>query len=225
MIAAKLPAAIMKDLQDIYTINEESIVEPDYYLGNDYKKDKKGCWCIGCKKYLKKAVLRVKKMYAEMLKKFSVPMTSGDHPELGDTTILNNDGHKKYKMLIGMLNWIVTIGRLDVCHAASSLARFTASPRQGHLQQAKQVFGYLKKQPDRRIVVNSREFTFLNCEADFKKDYLSELQEAYPDACKKVWANVPESRSSMSWQSRFLLTLIMHTTRSQEDQWLGWWLL
>jgi hypothetical protein len=35
MIVAKLPATIMKDLQDIYTINEESIIEPDYYLGND----------------------------------------------------------------------------------------------------------------------------------------------------------------------------------------------
>jgi hypothetical protein len=44
IIVPKLPAALMKDLQDIYTINEESIVEPDYYLGNDYKKDKKGPW-------------------------------------------------------------------------------------------------------------------------------------------------------------------------------------
>jgi hypothetical protein len=79
-IVAKLPAAIMKDLQDIYTINEESIVEPDYYLGNDYKKDKKGRWCIGCKKYLKEAILRVEKMYSKTLKKFLVPMTSGDHP-------------------------------------------------------------------------------------------------------------------------------------------------
>ena len=78
--------------------------------------------------------LRVEKMYSETLKKFSVPMTSGDHPELDYTTILTNDGHKKYQMLIGMLNWIVTIGRLDVCHATSSLARFTACPRQGHLE-------------------------------------------------------------------------------------------
>jgi hypothetical protein len=64
MIVATLPAAIMKDLQDIYTINEESILEPDYYLGNDYKKDKKVCWCMRCKKYLKEAVLRVEKMYS-----------------------------------------------------------------------------------------------------------------------------------------------------------------
>ncbi len=141
MIVTKLPAKIMKYLQDIYTVNEELIVEPNYYRGKDHKKDKKGCWCIGCKKYLKEAVLRVEKMYPESLKKILVPMTSSDHPELHDTTILSNDQHKKYQMLIGMLNWIVTIGRLDVCHATSSLARFTACPRMGHLMQAKQVLG------------------------------------------------------------------------------------
>jgi hypothetical protein len=102
-------------------------------------------------------------MYSENLKKFLVPKTSGNHPELDDTTILNNDGHKKYQMLIGMLNWIVTIGRLDVCHATSSLARFTACPRMGHLVRAKQVFGYLKKQPNRLIVVDSRDPSLLNC--------------------------------------------------------------
>jgi hypothetical protein len=73
-----------------------------------------------------------------------------------------------------------------------SLARFTAYPRQGHLKQAKQVFGYLKKPPNRRIVVNSRDPTLLNCETEFEKDYVRELQEAYPNACEEVDANVPE---------------------------------
>ena len=54
------------------------------------------------------------------------------------------------------------------------------------------IFGYLKKRPNRRIVVNSRDPTFLNCKADFEKDYVKELQEAYPDACKEVDANVPK---------------------------------
>jgi hypothetical protein len=99
---------------------------------------------------------------------FLVPMTSGDHPELDD--VLNDDRHKKYQMLIGMLNWIVTIGELDLCHATLSLARFTACPRQGHLERAKQEFGYLKKRPNRQIVADSRDPTYLNCEDDFKQD-------------------------------------------------------
>ncbi len=54
MILAKRPGAIMRDLQEIFTIKEESITEPNYYLRNDYKKDNKGRGCIGCKKYRKK---------------------------------------------------------------------------------------------------------------------------------------------------------------------------
>jgi hypothetical protein len=120
-------------------------------------------------------------------------MMSVDHPELNNTPILNNNGHKKYQILIGMLNWIVTIGRLDVCYATtSSLARFTTCPRERHLKRAKQVLGYLKKQPNQCIMANLRDPTYLNCEANFEKEYARELQEAYPDACEEVNANIPE---------------------------------
>ncbi len=84
-------------------------------------------------------------MFSTLLKKFLVPMTSGEHPELDDTPILNDDGHKKYQKLIIMLTWIMTIGRQDVCHVTLSLARFVACPRKEPLEQAKQVFRYLKK--------------------------------------------------------------------------------
>jgi hypothetical protein len=48
--------------------------------------------------------LQVEKMCSTTLKKFPVPMMSGDLHELNNTPILNDDGgHKKYQMLIGML--------------------------------------------------------------------------------------------------------------------------
>jgi hypothetical protein len=127
-------------------------------------------------------------VYSETLKKFLVPMTSGNHPELHGTAILNDDGHKKYQMLIRILNWIVTMGRLDVCHGTSSLARFMACPRQKASQTS---IRYFKKPPNRHIIVNSRDPTFLNCETDLKKDYVRELEEAYPDVWEEVDANVP----------------------------------
>ena len=37
-------------------------------------------------------------------------MATGDHPE-GD--LLSDDMHQKYQMLIGMLNWVVPLGRLE----------------------------------------------------------------------------------------------------------------
>jgi hypothetical protein len=142
MICSKDPKNIMDQLEKIYIV--KSIGPPDYYLGNDYKKDKKGRWCIGRKKYLKEAITRVKGMFGN-LKKYNNPSETGDHPECDTSMVLNDDRHRKYQMLIGMLVWLVRIGRIYVAHAASSLSRFTACPRKGHLKRVLRIFGYLKK--------------------------------------------------------------------------------
>ena len=46
-------------------------------------------------------------------------MANGDNPELNKSVPLEGAGHTQYQMLIGMLNWIVTIGRLDVAFATA----------------------------------------------------------------------------------------------------------
>jgi hypothetical protein len=44
---------------------------------------------------------------------------------------------QKYQALIGMAQWAsCVIGRLDIGFAVSSLSRFSAAPRQGHLELA-----------------------------------------------------------------------------------------
>eukprot|EP00957_Ditylum_brightwellii_P074131 5633170-Ditylum_brightwellii.AAC.1 len=63
-------------------------------------------------------------------------MVAGDHPELDDTKVLDETTHQKYQMLIGMLNWIVILRRLDIAYTVSSLARFVACPRKGHSDKA-----------------------------------------------------------------------------------------
>jgi hypothetical protein len=84
-ICSKESGVIMKQIEKVYTV--KSIGPPDYYLGNDYIKDKKGRWCIGCKKYLKEAIKRVEGMFGT-LKKYSNPSETGDHPELDTSEVL-----------------------------------------------------------------------------------------------------------------------------------------
>jgi hypothetical protein len=74
-------------IQSIYAV--KSIRPPDYYLGNDYKKDRQGRWCIGCKKYLVEAIKRVERMFGN-LKNHSHPMETGDHPELDESETLHD---------------------------------------------------------------------------------------------------------------------------------------
>ena len=71
--------------------------------------------------------------------------------------LLDDKDHQQYQMLIGMLNWIVCIGIMEVAYATASLYRFTACPRKGHRDRALRIFGYLKKYKNRRIVIDSRD--------------------------------------------------------------------
>ena len=133
----------MKEIETVFKVKDDSKGPPDYYLGNDYKRDSQGRWCIGCQKYLKEALVRVESIMGIKLLKRNRPIEVGDLPEEDDSKVLNDIDHKKFQMLIGMLNWLVNIGRLDIAFATSSLSRFTACPRQGHLDRANQVFEYL----------------------------------------------------------------------------------
>ena len=79
------------------------------------------------------------------LKKYNNPWETEDQPELDKRKVFDDTGHKKYQILIGMLVWVVKIGRIEVAHVMSSLSRFTVCPRQFHLDRVLRVFGHLKK--------------------------------------------------------------------------------
>ena len=95
---------------------------------------------MGCKTYIKEGIRRIKNIFDTLIK-HDIPMVTRDHPKLDESKHLDDDEHTKYQMLIGMLNWIVTIGRIDIAFAVSSLSRFIACPRQGHMGRALYVFG------------------------------------------------------------------------------------
>jgi hypothetical protein len=82
----------------------------------------------------------------------------GDHPEEDTSNILGNDMHTEYQSIIGMLQWVVSLCRIDVCFAVSSLSRFCACPREGHLSRALRVWGYLKKYPSRSLKIDPTNF-------------------------------------------------------------------
>ena len=127
-------------------------------------------------------IKRVERMFSNV-KKYSNQMETGDHPELDESKVMCDEGHRKYQMLMGILVWVVTIGRIDVTHSTSSLSRFAACPRQGHEHQALRAFGHLKKRPNRRIVVDSRDPICRGgkdaLDLDFTKDFATNLRVAF----------------------------------------------
>ena len=89
-------------------------------------------------------------------------------------------------MLVGILNWIVGISRFDISHDTSSLAHFASCPRKGHLGRALRVFGYLKKYPNKRIVVGSRDPIVTGGELSFYSKLVEEFKEDYPKSVEEI---------------------------------------
>jgi hypothetical protein len=56
--------------------------------------------------------------------------------------------------LIGILHWCIELGWIDTIVEVSLMSHFLACPREGHMQQAFHVFGYLKKHVRSRMVFN-----------------------------------------------------------------------
>jgi hypothetical protein len=84
-------------------------------------------------------------MYGRKPREYTSPLDKGDHPEIDQTTELDNDGIKKYQTMIGCLQWAVSLGRFDIQTATMTMSRFRVAPRVGHLERLKRMYGYLKK--------------------------------------------------------------------------------
>jgi hypothetical protein len=71
------------------------------------------------------------------------PLVKGDHPELGTSEFLDQDGIDIYISLVGAMQWEVSIGRWDIQSAVVTLSSFRAQPRQGHLDQIQCIYSFL----------------------------------------------------------------------------------
>jgi hypothetical protein len=152
-IFAKDPWSYMKTLQSLYVVRD--IGPPKYYLGNDFFSDAEGNKYMGSSTYVTEAINKVETKVGELTKERS-PSPPGDHPELDSTPPLGPEPHRLFQMLIGMAVWIVMLGRMDIAQAVSSLSRFSAAPREGHLERAYRIFSYLKRRKHMAIRLDSR---------------------------------------------------------------------
>ena len=94
-------------------------------------------------------------------------------------------------MIVSMLNWIVGIVRFDISHATKSLAHFASCPRKGHLNRALRVFGYLKKYPNKRIVVYSRSPIVSGGDFGCHSKLVEAFKEEYPKDVEEIDNYIP----------------------------------
>jgi len=190
-VVAKDPMMWIDRIAGAFLIKEHG--PRNYYLGNDYTfHDGQDMWTYGCQTYSKEAVARVERIYG-CLPKEGTPLPVTDcHPEMDTSPLLDLDDHRKFQMLLGMLQWLVTIGRPDLCNVVSSLNRFGACPREGHLDLAVRTFGFIKTTIDRQIAIDHRPMNFARKDPEYKK-LIPDFIQDYPDATEELDPSFPQA--------------------------------
>ena len=143
----KDPRAFFDTLTNNYGYKLKGVGEPSYHLGGDFYRDPDGTLVWGAHTYIQRMCDNYKHMFNVEPRNYSSPMEHGDSPELDESPELDSLGVKQYQSLIGALQWCVTLGRFDIYAAVMTMSRFRAAPREGHLDRAKRIIGYLKATP------------------------------------------------------------------------------
>ena len=146
-------------------------------------------WDFGSSQYLQAAV----KIFQEYLKKqgnkplptkgYMNPLTSNYRPYIDISQELEPQDASYYQYLIGILWWIVKLGRVDIYVEVSMMYSHVALPRQGNLDQVLYISGYLNKHHNDEMVLDPNEPDIIMSQFE-KKDWYhtiyGELTEAIP---------------------------------------------
>ena len=206
------PEKWMKLLGETYRLREVGV--PTKFLGSNIKEWKytdghghtRCCWALGSETYVKEACnVAEKQMKMHDLSYPSSrrhgsnsPFSSSMYrPELDASPFCNDDLIGVYQSMVGVLRWIVELGRVDIQLETSLLSQYLVQPRRGHLSQACNIFRYLKNKYSKGYIVMDPtiwDITWTGGPDDThpreKARYMAEL---YPDAAQNLPYDMPEA--------------------------------
>jgi len=185
----------LKELDKYFQMKPGSIGNPDVYLGSKLRMvtldNGVQAWSSSPSKYIQDAVTNVENYLAtqypgrKLKNKLSGPWPGDYASELDDSPELDPTKANYYQSQVGVLNWIVELGRVDIITEVSTLASHMAMPREGHLDALFDVFCYLKRKHNARLVFDPTYPTInMNCflEQDWKHFYGDVTKAIPPDA-------------------------------------------
>jgi hypothetical protein len=119
-------------------------------------------------------------------------MQTSYRPELDVSPELQPTDAAYYMSLIGVLRWIVELGRVDVCLECSMLSSHLALPREGHLYQLFQCFACLKKYHNTEMVYDTSDPVM--DESVFESKDWTSSEFGHLQGKKELPTNMPEPR-------------------------------
>ena len=119
------------------------------------------------------------------------PMVTSYEPELDGSPELNEDDHRYYQELIGILRWATELGRVDILHEVTLLSQYQACPREGHMEQVLRIFAYLKVVDKLKLYMDHQ---FPDFSRKLMKSSREEFQMMYRGAKEELPARMPLPR-------------------------------
>ena len=191
LIVSHNPQAIVDAISVRYDLKGGGA--PETYLGATIGRfnipgTDKPTWCMSSDQYLDRAISVVEAKNGPLpTGKVKTPLPTDYHPEIDTSPYLSDDDGNYYLSLIGILQWLCELGRVDICFAVGIMSRFNALPRQNHLDTVIRIFAYLKQHKKSKLV--------FDCEyRDFPSEKFQDFDwtEMYPDAQEELPEGIPE---------------------------------
>jgi hypothetical protein len=154
------PMEVLTKLNKYFKLKPDSIHPPDNYLGTKLKEtvlpNNTKAWGQSSSQYIQNAVKNLEDWMSDkeykLPKKVATPMIASYRPEMDVTALLDASEANYYQSLVGVLRWIIEVGRIDITTEVSMLAAHMAMPRIGHLYAVFRVFAYLKAKHNARLI-------------------------------------------------------------------------
>jgi hypothetical protein len=147
------PNHVLTSLNKYFALKPDSIHPPDDYLSTKLKETvlPNGVKARGqsSSHYIHNAVAFLESWMKN--REYKLPRKAPT-PEVDVTEVLNSEEANYYQSLVGVLRWIIEIGRIDITTEVSMLASHMAMPRKGHLYAVFRLFAYLKAKHKSRLI-------------------------------------------------------------------------
>ena len=160
VVSENAEAVLRQEIGQHWDLKEGSIGKPSLYLGGKCREvelsNGRKAWAFGSSQYVQAAVKNVEeyleKSNRKLPRKAEAPFKSGYRPEIDVSRELIDQDASYYQSLIGVLRWMVELGRVDICLEVSLMSSHLALPREGHLEALFHTFAYLKKYHNTEMV-------------------------------------------------------------------------
>eukprot|EP00934_Nitzschia_sp_Nitz4_P008127 Nitzschia sp. Nitz4//scaffold260_size33533//228//6137//NITZ4_007876-RA/size33533-snap-gene-0.41-mRNA-1//-1//CDS//3329544674//8117//frame0 len=185
------------EINHYFPMKKDSIGQPKFYLGakvveatleNGVK-----AWGMSSSKYIQEAVRKVEEKLEregrKLIKKAPTPFPLEYSSELDTSKELEPEEANFYQSQIGILRWMVELGRIDIMTEVSMLASHLAMPREGHMEAALRIFAYLKNKHNARVIFDP-SYPVID-DSKFQK---CDWRHFYGDVKEPIPLNAPKSR-------------------------------